>query len=182
MLTRSRQEVYGHASKGIWLANRIPPHQRFERFSGDSRRVQILFKFICGRIRTKVVQCVEQIVSRRTLKLIPTGWDYLRQSTRLKTHQRWGLWGGCICFWVIAGLVVLRFCYLIIIWTIFHFNVIRVLPPSLFFVIAHSAIHAFPISWLVVYVTHSIYLFPCTCISTNSCTYIPDDTCTSIDS
>ena len=106
MLTRSRQEVYGHASKGIWLANRIPPHQRFERFSGDSRRVQILFKFICGRIRTKVVQCVEQIVSRRTLKLIPTGWDYLRQSTRSKAHQRWGLRGGRVCFWVIAGLVV----------------------------------------------------------------------------
>ena len=78
--------------------------------------------------------------------------------------------------------VMLRSRYLIIIRTIFHFNAIRVLPPSLFFVIAHSAIHVFLIPWFVVYMTHSIYLFPCTCISTDSCTYLSVDTCTSIDS
>ena len=50
--------------------------------------------------------------------------------------------GHSLCDWP----SMLRFCYLIIIWTIFHFNAIRVLPPSLFFVIAHSAIHAFSIS------------------------------------
>ena len=33
---------------------------------------------------------------------------------------------------------------------LFHFNAMRMLPPSLFFVIAHSAIHASLISWLVV--------------------------------
>jgi len=105
MLTGSRQEVNGHVSKGIWLANCMPPHQRFERFSGDSWRVQILFKFVCGHIRTKVVQCVEQIVSRRTLKSFPNEQNYLCQSTRSKTHRRWGL-RGCVCFRVIAGLVV----------------------------------------------------------------------------
>ena len=46
----------------------------------------------------------------------------------------------------ISSSSVLRSCYLIIIWTIFHFNAIRVLPPSLFFVIAYNAIHAFLIS------------------------------------
>ena len=56
------------------------------------------------------------------------------------------------------------------------------LPPSLFFVIAHSAIHAFLISWLVVYVIHSTYLFTCTCILADSSTYISIDTCISVDS
>ena len=65
---------------------------------------------------------------------------------------------------------------------LFHFNATCMLPPSLFFVIAHSAIHAFLISWLLVYVTHSIYLFTCTCIFADSCTYISIDTRTSIDS
>ena len=46
---------------------------------------------------------------------------------------------------LLSGLL-LRSCYLIIIQTIFHFNATRALPPSLFFVIAHSAIHAFLIS------------------------------------
>ena len=57
-----------------------------------------------------------------------------------------------------------------------------VLPLSFSFVIAYSTIHAFPILWLIVYVIHSIYLYPCTCISTDSCSYISIDTCTSIDS
>ena len=42
-----------------------------------------------------------------------------------------------------------------------------VLPPSLPFVIVHSAIHAFLISRLIVYVTHSV--------SSDTCTYISSD-------
>ena len=57
-----------------------------------------------------------------------------------------------------------------------------VLPLSLFLVIAHSAIHAFLVSWLIVYMTHFIYLHLCTCISTDSYTYFSIDTHTSIDS
>ena len=60
--------------------------------------------------------------------------------------------------------VMLRSCYLIIIWTIFHFNATRAPLPSLFSVIAYNAIHVFLISWFVVYVTRfhlslSLYLY-----------------------
>ena len=79
-----------------------------------------------------------------------------------------------------------RECYDLVILSsyglLFYFNATHVLPPSLFFVIVHSAIHTFLVSWLVVYVTHSIYLSPCTCISADSRTYISVDTCISIDS
>ena len=60
---------------------------------------------------------------------------------------------------------------------LFHFNAASfscVLPPSLPFVIMHCTIHVFPISRLIVYVTHFFYL--------DTCTYISNDPYTSMDS
>jgi len=64
----------------------MPPYQGVETFCGDGRCVQIFFKFIGGCVSAKVVQCIEQIIARRTLILVSDKYKSLDMKYNKTKH------------------------------------------------------------------------------------------------
>jgi len=109
----------------------------------------------------------------------------LKKLLLIAPHQNWWVCHAFIIYTVpermnVMILLSYHCCNLVILSSyglLFPFNAAshsHALPPSFPLVIAHSAIHAFLVSWLIVYVTHSFSLYTCTYISCDHHTCIPN--------